>query len=169
MKVAQSFLTLCDPMNYTLHGILQARILEWVAFPFSRGSSQPRDQILVSYIAGGFFTNAMSTRNKYELMSLSLKKKKNQPTLIHYYLFGCTESWLWHEGSLVVARCHPVDSHWHPEAVGPCEKGTIGEYGCRTEGVSCVMWPQLHHMPSSYPSYFTYLCFVSSLVSPAWP
>ena len=48
MKVAQSYLTLCDPMNYSLsgssvHGILQARILEWVAMPFSRGSSQPRD------------------------------------------------------------------------------------------------------------------------------
>ena len=36
--------TLCDPMDYTVHGILQARILEWVAFPFSRGSSQPRDR-----------------------------------------------------------------------------------------------------------------------------
>ena len=34
--------TLCDPMNYSVHGILQARILEWVAFPFSRGSSNPR-------------------------------------------------------------------------------------------------------------------------------
>ena len=44
MKVTQSCLTLCDLMNYTVHGILQARILEWVAFPFSRGSSQPRDQ-----------------------------------------------------------------------------------------------------------------------------
>ena len=43
VKVAQSCLTLCDPMDYTVHGILQARILEWVAFPFSRGSSQPRD------------------------------------------------------------------------------------------------------------------------------
>ena len=40
VKVAQSRSTLCDPMNYTVHGILQARILEWVAFPFSRGSSQ---------------------------------------------------------------------------------------------------------------------------------
>ena len=40
-----------------VHGILQARILEWVAFPFSRGSSQPRDQTQVSRIAGGFFTN----------------------------------------------------------------------------------------------------------------
>ena len=42
-KIAQSCLTLTDPMDYTVHGILQARILEWVAFPFSRRSSQPRD------------------------------------------------------------------------------------------------------------------------------
>ena len=40
-------LTLCHPMDYTVHGILQARILEWVAFPFSRGSSQPRDRTQV--------------------------------------------------------------------------------------------------------------------------
>ena len=57
VKDAQSCPTLCDPMDYTVHGILQARILEWVAFPFSRGSSQPRDQTLVSHITGGFFTN----------------------------------------------------------------------------------------------------------------
>ena len=43
VKVAQSCPTLCNSMDYTVHGILQARILEWVAFPFSRGSSQPRD------------------------------------------------------------------------------------------------------------------------------
>ena len=45
VKVAQLRLTLCDPKDYTVHGIPQARILEWVAFPFSRGSSQPRDQL----------------------------------------------------------------------------------------------------------------------------
>ena len=39
VKVSQSCLTLCDPMDYVVHGILQARILEWVADPFSRGSS----------------------------------------------------------------------------------------------------------------------------------
>ena len=44
VKAAQSHPTLCNLMDYTVHGILQARILEWVAFPFSRGSSQPRDQ-----------------------------------------------------------------------------------------------------------------------------
>ena len=45
VKVVQSCLTLGDPVDYTVHGILQARILEWVAFPFSRGSSQLRDRI----------------------------------------------------------------------------------------------------------------------------
>ena len=59
--VAQSCLTLCDPMDYSLlgfsvHGILQARILEWIAIPFSRGTSQPRDRTLVSCITGRFFT-----------------------------------------------------------------------------------------------------------------
>ena len=48
---------LCDPMDYTVHGILQARILEWVAFPFSRGSSPPRNRTGVSGLAGRFFTN----------------------------------------------------------------------------------------------------------------
>ena len=56
VKVNQSSPTLCDPMD-CVHGILQARILEWVAFPFSRGSSQARDQTQVSRIAGGFFTS----------------------------------------------------------------------------------------------------------------
>ena len=53
----QLYLTLCDPIDYTVHGILLARILEWVTVPFSRGSSQPRDQTQVSCIAGRFFTS----------------------------------------------------------------------------------------------------------------
>ena len=44
MKVTQLCMTLCDAMDYRVHGILQGRILEWVVVPFSRGSSQPRDQ-----------------------------------------------------------------------------------------------------------------------------
>ena len=52
VKVTQSCPTLC-----IVHGILQARILEWVAFPFSKGSSQPRNQTQVSCIAGRFFTS----------------------------------------------------------------------------------------------------------------
>ena len=57
VKVTQSCPTLCDSMDNTVHGILQARILEWVAVPFSRGSSQPRDRMQVSCIAGKFFTS----------------------------------------------------------------------------------------------------------------
>ena len=59
--VAQSCLTLCahmdcSPPGPSVHGILQARILEWVAMLFSRESSRPRDLIQVSHIAGRFFT-----------------------------------------------------------------------------------------------------------------
>ena len=62
IKVAKSCPTLCDPMDCSppgssVHGILQAGILEWVAFPFSRGSSQRRDRTQVSHTAGGFFTS----------------------------------------------------------------------------------------------------------------
>ena len=56
VKVAQWCTTICNPMNYTVHGIIQARILE-NPLPFSRGSSQPRDWIQVSCIAGGFFAS----------------------------------------------------------------------------------------------------------------
>ena len=59
--VAQSHLTLCDPMDssplgFSVHGILQARILGWIAVPFSRGSSPPKDWTLISFIAGKIFT-----------------------------------------------------------------------------------------------------------------
>ena len=59
--VVHSCLTVCDPMDGSLpgssvHGVFQARTLDWVAIPFSRGSSPPRDQTLVSCIAGRFFT-----------------------------------------------------------------------------------------------------------------
>ena len=55
VKFTQSCLTLCDLMVYTVCGILQARILKWVAFSLSRESSQPRDWNQTSRIAGGFF------------------------------------------------------------------------------------------------------------------
>ena len=62
---SQSCLVLCDPMDCIVHGILQARILEWVAIPFSRGSSQSRDWTHVSRVAGGFFTS-WATREAQE-------------------------------------------------------------------------------------------------------
>ena len=65
-EVAQSWPTLYDPVDcslpgFSVHGILQARILEWVAISFSRGSSQPRDGTQVSHIGGRRF-NLWATR-----------------------------------------------------------------------------------------------------------
>ena len=57
VKVTQLCPTLCDPMDYRVHGMFQARILEWVALPLSKGSSQPMDQTQVSCIADGFLTS----------------------------------------------------------------------------------------------------------------
>ena len=62
LLVAQSCPTLCESMDYSppgssVYGILQAKILEWVAMPFSRGYARPRDSTQVSCIAGGFFTH----------------------------------------------------------------------------------------------------------------
>ena len=98
MLVAQFCLTLCDPMDCSppgssLHGILQARILEWVAISFSRGSSQPRDWTCVSCIAGRFFTiwvtgetliHNMKLHIKYNLMHylcMKVKVAQSHPTL----------------------------------------------------------------------------------------
>ena len=82
-KLLQSCPTLCDPMDYlcnpmdyTVHGILQARILEWVVvfFPFSRGSSQPRDWTQVSRIAGKLFTNWATWGLDYSKRSFRIKR-----------------------------------------------------------------------------------------------
>ena len=69
-------------MDYTDHGILQARTLEWVAFSFSRGSSQPSNPAQVSHIAGGFFTSGapreahMNVPNfRKEIVLLNIKNK----------------------------------------------------------------------------------------------
>ena len=80
--VAQSCPTLCDPMDCSppgssVHEIFQARILEWVAISFSRGSSQPRDQTRVSCTAGRFITDwATREAPKYSAFrKLQIKSK----------------------------------------------------------------------------------------------
>ena len=88
MKVAQSCLTLCDPMNYTVHGILQARILEWVAVPSSRGSSQPG----IKPRSPTLQADSLPAESSYEHRCvinyfLSLKNGKNIP--LASYFVGC--------------------------------------------------------------------------------
>ena len=80
VKVAQSCPTLCNPMGYTIHGILQARILVWVDFPFSRGSSQPRNWTQVSHVAGWLFTSwatrKVLTLNKHSQTPSNMTQSK---------------------------------------------------------------------------------------------
>ena len=73
-------------MGYTVHGILKPKILEWVAVPFSRGSSQPRDQTQVSHIAGGCFTS-WATREAHMYKGMALKGcQKKKGCLFHHYI-----------------------------------------------------------------------------------
>ena len=103
VKVAQSCPTLCDSMGCTVHGILQARILEWVAFPFSRGSSQPRDQTQISHIACGFFTSwailqllaLLHFPSEHALGSLSVARKLHE-ALFHSRLHPQLAAGAWH-------------------------------------------------------------------------
>ena len=88
-EVAQSCLTLCDPMDgnlpgSTVHGIFQARILEWAAISFSRGSSQPRDRTWISCIADRRFT-VWATREA--LGGYTLNKRYNILSILNTNTF----------------------------------------------------------------------------------
>ena len=83
-----SHVQLCDPMGYSppgssIHEILQARILEWVTMPSSRGSSQPRDQTQVSCIAGRFFTTGLPGKTShFHAMCLVMSESLQPPELL---------------------------------------------------------------------------------------
>ena len=96
--VTQSCPVLCDPVDCSLlgssdHGILQARILEWIAISFSRGSPQPRDQIHTSCIEGSFFTiwatrKALRMRYLQKIISRLCSLTSSNPYKdIHFYQF----------------------------------------------------------------------------------
>ena len=128
VKAAQSCLTLCDLMDSPIHGILQARILEWVAFPFSRGSSQPRDRTQVSHIAGRFFTNWATREALFTFTSPSVQfisVAQSCPTLcgamnrstpglpVHHQLPEFTQTRV-HRVSDAIQASHPLSSPCPP-------------------------------------------------------
>ena len=96
VKVAQSCPTLCDLMDYTVHGIFQARVLEWAAFPFSRGSSQPRDGTQVSRTANGcgFFTSWATREAPWRECSLANRPHSATGGPFSPRPFGGLRSWL---------------------------------------------------------------------------
>ena len=171
MLVAQLCLTLCNPMDCTLptsslHGILQARILEWVAIPFSRGSSQPRDQTQVSHTAGGLFT-IWATREALRGVRWRPKEGKTgqlrpgswwplNPTRSHFLLNSVIEGkWallscrmigfskyylcvLRGVLGIVLDLVGPVDEEWYKdeEHRGPCHLGIADDL----RGETALWW-----------------------------
>ena len=110
--VAQSCLTLCDTMDcnppgFSVHGILQARMLESVAVPFSRGSPRPRDQTQVSYIAGRFFSIS-APREPHSKACKFLPPANIQPTITYHHIVSISFS------SLTLESCY---SEYGPQAV----------------------------------------------------
>ena len=97
--VTQMCLTLCNPRDcsssgFSVHGILQARILEWVAIPFSRGSSWPRDQTWISCIAGRFLTIWTSRKAQYDVTCMkngSFGEENQEKCKEGPYLLDCSE------------------------------------------------------------------------------
>ena len=107
VKVTQLCLTLCNPMIYTVHGILQARILEWVAFP--RGSFQPRDPTQISHITGRFFIRwATGKPENARVGSLSLLQQIFLTQELNQGLLHCRQILyhLSHQGSPVHENRH---------------------------------------------------------------
>ena len=110
--VTQSCLTLCDPTDcsppgFSVHGILQVRILEWIAIPFSRGTSPPRDWTLVSCLTGRFFTIWAILCPTYD------KSLKDLNVMLKVYHIQC-----WYMGSMLCyakslqscpTLCDPID------------------------------------------------------------
>ena len=157
MKVTQLSLTLCDPLDYTVHGILQARILEWVAFPFSRGSSQPRDQTQVSCIAGGF------SHCKFPHLQLSPKRSP----CIYWYVLCILWSREWQPTPVFL----PGKFHGQRSLMGyspwDCEESDVPERLTHTRSVSLegsVHFPSfLFRLQKNYQSTFKFTdSFVNS-------
>ena len=126
-EIAQSCPTLCDPVDYrppasSVHGISQARILEWGAISFSRGSSWPRDRTWVSCIAGRLF-NLWATREAPGIC-LSLRKSGS---LQHILNPKCVVFDLHQIGCCFCLIGLSLHAFWYAELFGYVGPGTGGK------------------------------------------
>ena len=144
----------CSPSGSSVHGNLQARILEWIATPSSRGSSRPRDRTCVSCIAGRFFTTASPEwySSRLKTLSVTLSHPESQAALTSYPerpppcnpepSFGCQsvtgvpvllpDSALGEEGWLPLAS--PASDAFCPEDEHPDSAVLLGRSGSQFAG-----------------------------------
>jgi len=154
VKVAQLCPTLCNHLDYTVYGVLRARILEWVSVPFSRGSSQPRNQTKVSHIVGGFFTT-LATREALFMSQFSQFSSVAQLCLTLCDRMDCSMPGLpVHHQLLEFTQTHV---HWVGDAIYPSHPLSS----------SSPPPPLPHHPPSGFPS--IRVCSNESVLRIRWP
>ena len=154
MLIAQSGPTLCNPMDCSLpgssvHGIFQAKILKWVAIPFSRGYSQPRNRTWVSCIAGWFFPTRAARISSVQFSSVT----QSCPTLcdpmnhsmpglpVHHHLPELTQTHV-HQGHDAIQPSHPLSST-SPPAPNPSQHQSLFQWVSSSNEVSKVLEFQL--------------------------
>ena len=127
----------CSLPGSSVHGILLARILEWVVYPFSRGSSQPRNRTRESWIAGGLFTSWAIK----EVLHLYVNSKKKCTNVLIYKIEIESQT----ENKLMVARGkagkgdEPGDWEWHIHST-VFKIGTSKDLLCSTGNSTQPIW-----------------------------
>ena len=151
-EVAQSCLTLCDPMDCSppgssIHGIPQARILEWVAISFSRGSSRPRDRTQVSRIGGRRF-NLWATREAPWVFNLPLIKSPS--LLVIYAMISATLLLFFHHKFKRIAWTKLILLFFLPSWIKTPQVSTVkfsSNLFIQFKKVVMHIFPTLHHSP----------------------
>ena len=188
--VTQSHPTLCSPPGSSFHGISQARILEWVAISFSRGSSQPRDQIRSPALAGRFFTTELPGEAlcmlRYHQREISQRRHCSVFRLTFFFLFVfyfftlqyCISFAIhWHTSATDVHEfpiLNPpphIISLGHPSAPAPSILYPVSNLDWRLVSYMIVYMFQCHSPKSSHPlplpqsqkDYSIHLCLFCSL------
>ena len=133
-----------QPHWLTVHGILQARIPESVAFPFSRGSSQPRDQTQVSHIADGFFTS-WTTRKAHELRGATILLKPTHAKSLQSCLILCDPTGCSLPGSFVHGILQARILEW--VAISSFKGSSQPRNGTLVSYIFCIGRWVLYHKP----------------------
>ena len=160
----------CSPPGSSVHGISQARILEWVAISFSRGSSQPRNQTQVSCMAGGFFTTEPPGKpiNWAERAKVTCLRgyMAGQQNPFNPILLQVLHGWPWDE---VVECVHLLEqglaeakSYGLAVCVFCCSVSQSCPTLCNRRDCSTPGFPVLHHLPELAQ---THVCWVGDALT----